>query len=383
MDKTLDEVISEHQRTNSHRGGRRDRRRNPGPRDGTSPKEDYRNLDRNWIHDRFDDDENSRAAPRQDRAVYRGRERSPPRGELTPVGAKVRVDNLHYDLTQEDLEDLFTRIGPIHSLVIRYDRAGRSTGTAYVTYVSLSSAKTAIREFDGANANGQPIRLSLAAVPPPSASAARGNPFDNAVKPSRSLSERITGGPGARLGDTNGNRKNNGNSLDYAGNNNDGYDDDLDNMRDRRSDVRRPAPDGIDRYVPGRGDNDDDDHRHHQQRPGSRRGTGRRPGARREERTGGRGSDAGGHREGDGGRGGGGRGGARGAARPRKTQEELDAEMEDYWGGGAVGGSASAPASIPAPAPAPAPAASVVNGGGGGGGGDAAATAIDDVDMIE
>lgn len=48
-----------------------------------------------------------------------------------------------------------------------------------------------------------------------------------------------------------------------------------------------------------------------------RRREGRPPGARRE-----RGERRGGARDGG------------GTRRPRKTQEELDAEMEDYWGGG-------------------------------------------------
>ncbi len=40
-------------------------------------------------------------------------------------------------------------------LDLQYDRAGRSEGTAYVTYESARDAKEAIREFDGANANGK------------------------------------------------------------------------------------------------------------------------------------------------------------------------------------------------------------------------------------
>lgn len=94
-----------------------------------------------------------------------------------------------------------------------------------------------------------------------------------------------------------------------------------------------------------------------------RRGAGgRRPGARRE---GGRDQDAT-----RGGRGG--RGGARAertnTPRPKKTQEELDAEMEDYFNanGGAAEPAAEAAAEAAAPseaAPAPAHA--------------------DDIDMIE
>jgi THO complex subunit 4 len=37
---------------------------------------------------------------------------------------------------------------------IRYDRAGRSDGVAFVTYESTDDARAAIRDYDGANANG-------------------------------------------------------------------------------------------------------------------------------------------------------------------------------------------------------------------------------------
>jgi len=115
---------------------------------------------------------------------------------------------------------------------------------------------------------------------PAGPAASRRNPFDSAVRP-RSLADRITLAPGARS-----------RSLSPV----------------RHSDVSGPAPSNVDRYVPGQ---------HSRSRsPLPRRRDGRRPGARRER----------GDR--------GGRGGERLAkdGRPRKTQEELDAEMEDYWG---------------------------------------------------
>ena len=49
---------------------------------------------------------------------------------------------------------------------LRYDRAGRSDGNAFVTYAKVADARTAIREFDGANAKGQPIRLTLLPLGP-------------------------------------------------------------------------------------------------------------------------------------------------------------------------------------------------------------------------
>jgi len=94
----------------------------------------------------------------------------------------------------------------------------------------------------------------------------------------------------------------------------------------RHSDVSGPPPSNVDRYIPGRGS------RSRSPRPRQREG--RRPGARRER----------GERRGGGRGGGGGSGGERLArdGRPRKTQEELDAEMEDYWGAKEIGTEAAA-----------------------------------------
>jgi len=225
--------------------------------------------------------------------------------------AKLRVDNLHYELTEEDLDDLFNRIGPVVKLSLAYDRAGRSEGIAWVTYESAQDAKKAIREFDGANAKGQPIRLTYVPTGPSGGVGRPRNPFDTAVAPARSLADRITLAPGARSC-----------SLSPI----------------RHSDVSGPAPDNVDRYVPRQTSCS--------RSPLPRRREGRRSGARRER--GERGND--------------GRGSERVArdGRPKKTQEELDAEMEDYWGGG-----------------------SKDNGNGNGNEAAAVVETQDDVDMIE
>lgn len=89
----------------------------------------------------------------------------------------------------------------------------------------------------------------------------------------------------------------------------------------RQSDTSKPAPPHIDRYVPGQRSS---------RSPLPRRREGRPPGARRERgdrREGGRGG-----RE----------NGARPARRPKKTQEELDAEMDDYWGSAKANGNGEA-----------------------------------------
>ncbi|KUI53960.1 THO complex subunit 4A [Cytospora mali] len=200
MDRSLDEILASRDdrkggRPRGGRGGRggqssqRQREpRNDFPRDGVrkSYRDDApRNLDSEWVHDRFED--NGRR-PRQPR---RGRDRESPAEDLSDLnGTKIRVENVHYDLTKEDLEDLFNQMGPVLKLDILYDRAGRSTGIAFVTYESYHDAREAIKEYDGANANGQPIRLSI--VPPQR----QRNAFDTAVMPGRPLAERVTLPPG-------------------------------------------------------------------------------------------------------------------------------------------------------------------------------------------
>ncbi|ELR06275.1 hypothetical protein VC83_05033 [Pseudogymnoascus destructans] len=299
MDRSLDDIVSERHQNKDSRGPRRGGRRNDRteyPRDGIrkSIRDEPRDLDSEWVHDKYNDNTSSNAG--------RPRRYSPDRERAyAPASSKLRVDNVHYDLTESDLDGLFNRIGPVAKLELVYDRAGRSEGIAYVTYESARDASAAVREYDGANANGQPIRL--VAVPSGPGGGGRRNPFDSAVLPPRSLADRITRAAGSR-------------DRSYS--------------PVRHSDVSGPPPPNVDRYVPGRDRSS--------RSPMTRRRDGRPPGARRER---GDRSDRGDSRR---------EAGGRSARRPKKTQEELDAEMEDYWGGGAKENGADKPSGAAAPA---------------------------------
>ncbi|CAI7603532.1 unnamed protein product [Penicillium glandicola] len=322
MDRSLDEIIAEDTRNtgrSSSGGGGPRRQNNPGrrhERDGVRKPytSDRVDLNRDWVHDKFDDDRS-----RPSRGGRRGRDG--PDSDRSSTLTKVRVDNLHYDITETDLEDLFGRIGPVSELTVSYDRAGRSEGVAYITYARLKDAHTSIQEYDGANAKGQPIRLSL--IP----GRRERNPLDSAQRPRSSLMDRVERPRDDRSmspeDNPDGRRRRGGGS------------------RAHRSDVTKPAPDNIDRYVPGQRSN---------QRSPNRRGGGRRGGRdNRPQQTDGS--------------------NRRSNARPRKTQEELDQEMEDYWGGANNGGGeAAAPAQDAPQQTAPAP---------------SAPAADDDIDMIE
>jgi THO complex subunit 4 len=228
----------------------------------------------------------------------------------------------------------------VESVNLVYDRAGRSNGTAFIVYPHIADARSAIREFDGANAKGQPIRLELL---PPTAPAAgrseprlrRDNPFDRVENP-KSLFDRVEAPTGR---DRRARSASPGEDRGYGGRRGGGLGGRGPASRDRRSDISKPAPDGIDRYVPGQ-----DDRRSSSRRGYGPREGGRRPGERRErggERAPRDGRDNDGHKLVNG--------------RPRKTQEELDAEMDDYWGSsGAANGAASTNGVAPPTSNAPA-----------------------------
>ncbi|KAG2416075.1 hypothetical protein HFD88_007267 [Aspergillus terreus] len=340
MDRSLDEIIAERpQQQRQNRGRRPQGRRNDGVK--KSHREDRVDLDLDWVHDKYEDDRDTRPTrahrrPRGDRyspsgdtyvsQCFEDEEEANRRSGSTT--AKLRVENLHYDITETDLEDLFSRIGPVSNLTLVYDRAGRSEGVAFVTYSRVSDARTAISEFDGANAKGQPIRITLVST---GGGRRDRNPFDNVERPRGSLFDRVERprnarslSPGGSDGEGGSRRRRGGGGGRRAGG----------GGRYRRSDVSKPPPDHIDRYVPG------------ERSPGPRASSGRRQG------------------------GGGGDGRRMVNGRPRKTQEELDAEMDDYWGGANAGAGAADKEAIPEQPPQVAPAST-------------AAAGDDDIDMIE
>lgn len=201
---------------------------------------------------------------------------------------------------------------------LRYDRAGRSEGVAQVSYKHLSDAEIAIREFDGANAKGQPIRLTLLSSRNGYNSSQKGSLFSRTERPRSFSSDSHSPERGQR--------------------------------RSWRSNISKPPPDNIDRYVP-------------EERSPRRSGGGRRRKGR--NRREGRARNGGTRSVG-------------GRRRPKKTQEELDQEMEDYWDTSAPaassgGGESTEPLAAPAEADtgntAPTPAGPAANDG--------------DIDMIE
>ncbi|KAH7821027.1 RNA binding domain-containing protein [Monocercomonoides exilis] len=77
-------------------------------------------------------------------------------------GSKVLVHNLHYEVNETQLKDVFSRQGGISSCKIEYDASGRSTGEAEVIFMKRSDAEECVKNLTAYKFQNQPITLDLA-----------------------------------------------------------------------------------------------------------------------------------------------------------------------------------------------------------------------------
>ncbi|EIN08345.1 RNA-binding domain-containing protein [Punctularia strigosozonata HHB-11173 SS5] len=133
---------------------RQDRSRKPYGR----PDEDRPTAeDGSWLHDK---------AP----GTNRQRRRSPVSAPANAApNSRLVVSGLHYEVTAKDLINAFGHMGTlVREPLIKYDRSGRSTGVAIVTYETADEAALAKAKFDGVRINDKPMRVSFDTAPPKS-----------------------------------------------------------------------------------------------------------------------------------------------------------------------------------------------------------------------
>lgn len=87
------------------------------------------------------------------------------------TGTTVQVSNLHADVTEEDMKELFTNPinggadVPIKSCCINYDLEGKCNGSCTVVFTRKSDAVAALGEYHGIPLDGQPMQLALVGMP--------------------------------------------------------------------------------------------------------------------------------------------------------------------------------------------------------------------------
>jgi len=123
-----------------------------GARRGYQPRRAAQSSDDQWAHDRYEDNDNA------GKNRLQGRLGPKPGGS---AGAKIHVTNLFYNVSEDDLEEVFSDVGQLKSVHIHFDRSGRSLGTADVIFVKKEDAVAAVEEYNGAALDGQAMQISL------------------------------------------------------------------------------------------------------------------------------------------------------------------------------------------------------------------------------
>lgn len=73
----------------------------------------------------------------------------------------IRVTNLHYEVSEKDIKELFESIGPVQRAVIDFDRAGRSNGSAAVHFFDRDDAYRARERFQNVPLDGKAMQIEV------------------------------------------------------------------------------------------------------------------------------------------------------------------------------------------------------------------------------
>lgn len=114
------------------------------PRSAATAAAPRGNIDGRWQHDLYSEGPSrpSRAAPRAD-------------------GAKLLISNLDYNVSDDDIRELFSTVGPLKTARITYDRSGRSEGTAEVIFHSRVDAVSAQSKYNNVLLDGKRMVIEI------------------------------------------------------------------------------------------------------------------------------------------------------------------------------------------------------------------------------
>jgi RNA recognition motif-containing protein len=76
---------------------------------------------------------------------------------------KLFVGNLHFSISEEKLEEMFTEAGNVVSVTIIKDRdSGRSKGFAFIEMSNQVEVEEAVRRYNEFEINGRSLKVSIA-----------------------------------------------------------------------------------------------------------------------------------------------------------------------------------------------------------------------------
>eukprot|EP00126_Sphaerothecum_destruens_P013825 Sdes_comp23674_c0_seq1m21853 len=85
---------------------------------------------------------------------------SPP--VLTPnIVRTLKISNLDGNVTQADIKELFSIVGPLQEASLNCDESGRSKGTAEVIFQKGEDALKACKQYNNRNLDGRPMKIDM------------------------------------------------------------------------------------------------------------------------------------------------------------------------------------------------------------------------------
>jgi len=79
------------------------------------------------------------------------------------VAKSLFVGNIPYQISEPELEEMFSQAGAVESVTVMRDRmTGRPRGFAFVSMADDDGAQKAIQQFDGTNVGGRTIAVNEA-----------------------------------------------------------------------------------------------------------------------------------------------------------------------------------------------------------------------------
>ncbi|CAB3401720.1 unnamed protein product [Caenorhabditis bovis] len=76
----------------------------------------------------------------------------------------VFVGNISYDVPEDIIRSIFTKVGPVVSMKMVHDReTGKPKGYGFIEYADVNTAEMAIRNLNGYELSGRPLRVDSAA----------------------------------------------------------------------------------------------------------------------------------------------------------------------------------------------------------------------------
>ncbi|KAI8582025.1 hypothetical protein K450DRAFT_230473 [Umbelopsis ramanniana AG] len=115
-----------------------------------------------------------------------------------PRSNHLLVSNLHYQVTEKDLYDLFGQIGKVRKAFIHLGPSGKSTGVADVIFDNNRDADKALASYNDIELDRRPMRIAYAAGP--AAPVAVAAPVRSQPRSTRGGNSRGRGGRGGRGG---------------------------------------------------------------------------------------------------------------------------------------------------------------------------------------